>query len=108
MKNVNVALVRLLQFVVFVVFTFVVLVYFGALLLLPLDALALLIKLMTAFGLNGLIATLIGVPVIGYLGLVVYKTPGLVKMLIDIGLDLVNAGKSRVEEFNKIVDAVKG
>jgi uncharacterized membrane protein YhaH (DUF805 family) len=108
MKNVNVALVRLLQFVVFAVFTFMVLVYFGALLLVPLDALALFIKLMTAFGLNGFIAALIGVPVIGYLGLIVYRTPGLVKMLIDIGLDLVNAGKNRIEEFNKIVEAVKG
>jgi uncharacterized membrane protein YhaH (DUF805 family) len=108
MKNVNVALVRLLQFVVFAVFTFMVLVYYGVLLLVPLDALALFIKLMTAFGLNGFIAALIGVPVIGYLGLIVYRTPGLVKMLIDIGLDLVNAGKNRIEEFNKIVEAVKG
>jgi uncharacterized membrane protein YhaH (DUF805 family) len=108
MKNVNVALVRLLQFVVFAVFTFMVLVYYGALLLVPLDALALFIKLMTAFGLNGFIAALIGVPVIGYLGLIVYRTPGLVKMLIDIGLDLVNTGKNRIEEFNKIVEAVKG
>jgi uncharacterized membrane protein YhaH (DUF805 family) len=108
MKNVNVALVRLLQFVVFAVFTFMVLVYYGALLLVPLDALALFIKLMTAFGLNGFIAALIGVPVIGYLGLIVYRTPGLVKMLIDIGLDLVKTGKNRIEEFNKIVEAVKG
>ena len=46
MKKVNVALVRLLQFVVFVLFTFMVIAYFAAMVLLPLDAIALLIKLM--------------------------------------------------------------
>jgi len=108
MKKVNVALVRLLQFVVFVFFTFMVLAYFGVLLLVPLDALSLLIKLLTAVGFNGVIAALIGVPVVAYLGLIVYRTPGLVKMLLDIGMDLVNAGKSRVDEFNKLAETVKG
>ena len=108
MKKVNVALVRLLQFVIFVFFTFMVLAYFGALLLVPLDALSLLIKLLTAVGFNGVIAALIAVPVVAYLGLIVYRTPGLVKMLLDIGMDLINAGKSRVDEFNKLADTVKG
>ncbi len=106
MKKVNVALVRLLQFVVFVLFTFMVLAYFGALLLLPLDALSLLIKLLTAFGFNGVLAAIIGVPVVGYLGLIIYKTPGLVKILLDIGLDLVSTGKTRVDEFNKLAEDV--
>ena len=35
MKKVNVALVRFLQFVVLVLFTFIVMLYFGALVLLP-------------------------------------------------------------------------
>jgi hypothetical protein len=108
MKNVNVALVRLLQFLIFAVFTFMVLIYFGALILLPLDMVALLIKLLGVFGLNGFIAAFIAVPLIGYLCLTVYKTPELVKMLIDIGLDLVNTAKQRVEGFNKIAETVKG
>lgn len=108
MKNVNVGLVRLLQFVVFVLFTFMVLTYFGALLLLPLDAVALLIKLMTTFGLNGFIAAFIAVPVVGYLGFSAYKIPGLGKILIDTGVDLVNAGKSRVDALGKIAETVKG
>lgn len=108
MKNVNVALVRLLQFVVFVLFTFMVLTYFGAMVLLPLDAIVLLIKLMSVIGLNGFIAAFIAIPVVGYLCLIVYKTPGLCKMIIDNGVDLVSTGKARVEAFNDIVNAVKG
>jgi hypothetical protein len=108
MKNINVALVRLLQFLVFAVFTFMVLAYFGAIVLLPLDMAALLIKLLGVLGLNGFIAAFIAVPAVGYLGLMVYRTPELVKMLLDIGIDLVDTGKNRVTAFNKVVEAVKG
>ncbi len=107
MKKVNVALVRLLQFVVFVVFTFVVIVYFGAMVLLPLDAIALLIKLMGVVGLHGFIGALIAIPVVAYLSLIVYKTPGLCKMIVDIGVDLVKTGKVKIEGFNEIANAVK-
>ena len=107
MKKINVALVRVLQFVVFVLFTFMVIAYFGAMVLLPLDAIALLIKLMGLFGLHGFIGALIAIPVIGYLCLIVYKTPGLCKMVVNTGIDLVKTGKLRVEAFNEIVDAVK-
>jgi hypothetical protein len=107
MKKVNVALVRLLQFMVFVLFTFMVLAYFGAMVLLPLDAIALLIKLMGVIGLHGFIGALIAIPAVSYLCLMVYKTPGLCKMVVDTGIDLVKTGKLKVEAFNEIVDAVK-
>ena len=107
MKKVNVALVRLLQFVVFVVFTSMVLIYSAAMVLLPLDAVAMLIKFLGLFGLNTLIGAAIAVPVVGYLVMSVYKTPGLVKMLIDTGIDLVNTGKIRIEAFNAVAESVK-
>jgi hypothetical protein len=107
MKKVNIGLVRLLQFLVFVVFTFVVIVYFGAMVLLPLDAIALLIKLMGVVGLHGFIGALIAIPVVSYLCLIVYRTPGLCKMVVDTGIDLVKTGKLRVEAFNEIIEAVK-
>lgn len=107
MKKINVALVRLLQFVVFVVFTFVVITYFGALILLPLDAVALLIKLLGFVGLHGFIGAIIAIPVVGYLGLIVYRTPELCKMIIDTGIELARFGKAKVEAFNDIVNAVK-
>ncbi len=106
MKKVNVALVRLLQFVVFVVFTFTVIVYFGAMVLLPLDAIALLIKLLAVIGLHGFIGALIAIPVVGYLCLIIYKTPGLCKMIVDNGIELVKTGKSKVDAFNEIIATV--
>jgi hypothetical protein len=108
MKKINVALVRLLQFVVFVLFTFMVIAYFGAMILLPLDAVSLLIKLMSFVGIHGFIGAVIAVPVVAYLCLIVYRTPELCKMIMDTGMDLVKTGKLKVEAFNEIASAVKG
>ena len=107
MKNVSVALVRLLQFVVFVVFTFMVLVYFGALILLPLDAVVLTMKLLSVFGLSNFVGALIAIPFVAYLCYSVYKIPNLSEMLIEIGMDMVNTGKTRVENFNQLAEDVK-
>jgi hypothetical protein len=107
MKKINVAVVRLIQFVVMVVFVFVVMAYFGAIILLPLDAIALLIKLMGTIGLHGFIGALVAIPAVGYLVLMAYRTQGLGKMIIDTGLDLVATGKARVEAFNAIANGVK-
>ncbi|SJM91854.1 conserved hypothetical protein [Crenothrix polyspora] len=108
MNKVNVAVVRLVQFVVFVVFTFIVMAYFGAIILLPLDAIALLIKLMGVVGLHGFIGALIAIPAVGYLVLMAYKTPGLGSIVIETGLDLVATGKAKIEAFNAIASNVKG
>jgi hypothetical protein len=107
MNKLNYYLVKLLQFVVFAVFTFVVLTYFGALVLLPLDAVAILVKLMGLVGIHGLIGAVVAIPAVGYLCLMVYKTPGLCQMILDIGLDLIKTGKAKVDAFNPIADAVK-
>jgi hypothetical protein len=107
MKKVNVALVRLIQFIVFVVFTFTVLVYFSAMVLLPLDAVAIMIKFFSLFGLNTLMGALVAIPVVSYLAMSAYKIPGLGKMVVDTGLDLVSTGKTRVEAFNDVVESVK-
>lgn len=107
MKKLNYYLVKLLQFVVFAVFTFGVLTYFGALVLLPLDAVAILVKLMGLVGIHGLIGAAVAIPAVGYLCLMVYKTPGLCQMILEIGLDLIKTGKSKVDAFNPIAEAVK-
>lgn len=107
MKNVNVALVRLLQFVVFVLFTFIVLLYFGTMILLPLDIVVLIAKFLHVFGIGTLFGAIVGVPVVAYLGKVVYNTPGLIPMIVENGIDLFNVGKQRVDAFNKIAEAVK-
>jgi hypothetical protein len=107
MKKINFALVRLLQFVVFVVFTATVLIYFSAMVLLPLDAVAIMIKFLGLIGLNTLLGAVIAIPVVSYLALSAYKIPGLGKMLIDTGLELVSTGKTKVEAFNAVAESVK-
>jgi len=106
-KNVNIALVRLLQFVVFVLFTFMVTVYFGAMVLLPLDLIALLVKFLGSVGLHGFIGALLAIPVACYLCMIVYKTPKLCTMIVDTGVDLMKTGKARVEAYNDIVVEIK-
>ncbi len=107
MKKINIALVRLIQFVVFVVFTFVVIVYFAAMVFIPLDALVMISKLLGVVGINTFIGALIGLPIVGYLGKMVYQTPGLVGMVMETGMDLIKTGKDKVEAFNKIAESVK-
>jgi len=107
MKNLNVILIRLLQFVVFVLFTFIVLVYFGTMILLPLDVVVLLTKFLGVLGFGTLFGAIVAIPAVAYLGKIVYNTPGLIPMIIENGIDLANIGKQRVEAFNKLVDASK-
>ncbi|WP_428354506.1 hypothetical protein [Methyloprofundus sp.] len=107
MKKINVALVRLIQFVVFVVFTFVVIVYFAAIIFIPLDALVMISKLLSVVGINTFIGALIGLPIVGYLGKMIYETPGLVNMILETGMDLVKTGKEKVEAFNAVAESIK-
>lgn len=107
MKNIDFAVVKLLQFIVFVLFTFIVLTYFGVLVLVPLDILALFVKMATALGINGFVAALAGAVGVGYLALSAYKIPGLVKILIDTGMELVQTGKAKVEAFNVLAEAAR-
>lgn len=107
MKNLNVALIRLLQFVVFALFTFIVLVYFGAMILLPLDIVVLISKFLAVLGIGSLFGAIVAVPFVAYLGKIVYTTPGLIQMIIDNGIDLVNMGKERVAAFNKLAESAK-
>ena len=103
MKKVNVGLVRLLQFVVFVLFTFMVLAYFGAMVLLPLSIVVALVKILSLVGLHGFIGALVAVPVAAYLVNIVYKTPGLCPLIVDTGVELVKTAKIKIEAFNDIL-----
>ena len=105
--NINVALVRLFQFIVFVLFTFIVIAYFSAMVILPLDAIVMITKLLSLFGIGDIFGTLIAIPVVGYLVMVVYKMPELHGLVIEIGVDLITTGKNRIDAFNKIIDSLK-
>jgi len=108
MNRVYVALVRVLQFCVFALFTFMVLVYFGTLLLLPLALLVQLIRIFVFVGMSGIVSTLIALPVVAYVGYLISKVPGLPGMMADIGVELVTFGQARVKGFDSILSTVEG
>lgn len=101
MKQIDVVLVKVLQFFVLVLFTFMVLSYFGVLLMLPLAILVHLIQILTFTGLPGAISLLLALPIVAYLGYKVYRIPGMVELLASIGFELVAIGHTRVKEFDK-------
>ena len=107
MNKLNIALVRVLQFCVFALFTFMVLAYFGTLLLLPLDLIVQLSNLLSLLGMPGIMAFLVALPVALFLGYKIYQIPGLCKMITDIGVDLVTTGQERVQGFDEIVESLK-
>jgi hypothetical protein len=108
MKRVDVALVRVLQFCVFGLFTFMVLVYFGTLLLLPLSLLVQLIRILTLVGMPGIMSMVIALPAVVYVGYLIFRIPGLSRMMADIGVELVTFGQDRVQGFDAILSVVKG
>ena len=100
-------LIKLVQFVVFAAFTFAILVYGSALLLLPLGAVDMLIDIMGMAGLkNHLIGAGIAIPVVAYVVREAFNTPGLVKLMVEGGIDLLCTAKTRVEAFNELVEEV--
>jgi hypothetical protein len=103
MNSVNIALVRIVQLIVFLLFTFIVLTYFGTLILIPLDLLAQISALLAWVGLPGALAAVLSLPIVGYLGFLVYKIPRLLSTVLEIGFELAIIGQSRVYEFNDIV-----
>jgi hypothetical protein len=100
-------MVRLLQFVVFALPTFIASLYFGAMILLPPDIVVLITKFLHVLGVDALFGAIVAVPVVAYLGIVVYSIPGLIQMIIENGIDLANTGKQKVEAFNKIAESAK-
>ncbi len=100
----NLILAKVFKFVTFVLFTFMTLVYFGVLLILPLDVMAQLIRLLVGIGLPTVISALAGIGVLGYLGLMVYRMPELYQLVLNIGIELVNFGHAQVKRFDAIIE----
>ena len=104
----NLILLKALQFVTFVLFTFMVLVYFGALLIVPLGIMAQPIKLLSSIGLPTVVAVAIGIAILGYLGLAISRMPELYRLVIDIGFDLVSFSHAQIKRFDPLIEAVRG
>ena len=107
MKRVNLILIRIFQLVVFLLFTFFVLAYFGALLLVPLSALTQLTGILSLVGIPGTLAAILSLPIVGYLGYLVYRIPGLVIMLFETGFEVAIIGQSRIADFSGLAESVR-
>jgi len=96
-------LAKVFKFITFVVFTFMMLVYFGVLLVLPLDVMFQIIRLFEGlFGLPAVVAGGIGVAALGYLAYTVYRLPRLHKTLLDIGMQLIYFGQDQIKRFDEM------
>jgi hypothetical protein len=102
--NLNFILAKTLQFATFLFFIFMVLVYFGLVLMLALAVLWYSTKVITLIGLPALIAVAVGIAALGYVGLTLSRMPQLYSLVLEIGLELVNFGQAQVKRFDPIIE----
>jgi len=104
--NINIALTKTFKFITFVLFTFMALVYFGVLLIIPLDIMTQLIKLLHGLGLPTVVAVAAGIAGLAYLGWVVSKMPELYKLLLNIGVEIASFGNTQIKRFDALLDTM--
>lgn len=107
MKWMNLGLIRLFEFLTLLVYSFFVLVYFGAFLLLPLDILSLSIDGMRLIGLPAAVSVPVGVAVSGYFCYLVYKLPGVYQILLSGGTELASAGYAQIQHLQAVARQIE-
>jgi len=98
------SLVKVFKFVTFVFFTFTSLLYFGILLLLPLDILFQVVRIFHAIGLPTILSGAIGVGALAYLGLAISKMPEFCGLVMDIGKQLIAFGHQQIKRWDDLVE----
>jgi len=107
MDKVNFGLAKFLQFIIIVFFAFALAFYFGSLLLIPLAILIGVVDILTAIGINGILATILALPVVGWVCYVVYKIPNLFQALLDTGIKMYEVGTAQNKVFDEISSTLK-
>jgi hypothetical protein len=105
--KIDIFLAKTFKFVVFVLFTFMTLIYFGVMLLLPLDILTQIIRIFHGIGLPTILAAGLGISAVGYVGYLISRMPELYKLVVDIGVQLISFGYSQIQRFDPIIDSGK-
>lgn len=100
----NVVLAKVFKFITFVLFTFMTLVYFGLLLVLPLDIMFQIIRIFHGIGLPTVIAAGLGIGALGYIGYAISRMPELYKLVLDVGMQLVTFGHGQIKRFDTIIE----
>lgn len=105
--TVNVALIRLLQFITFSLFLFAAMIYEGAFLLLPLDILYQVTRGLQALGLPVMLALAAGCCVVAWAGRALWKRAALCCAIAEIGVELLQFGSLQARRFDAL-DAKAG
>jgi hypothetical protein len=105
--NLNFLLTKLFQFVTFALFIFMTLVYFGVLLLLPLDFLFQVVRLLHSMGLPAPVSLPISGALLVYIGYQIYRMPDLYTLVIDIGRQLITFGHAQIKRFDPLIELTK-
>lgn len=105
--KIELALTTVFKFLTFVLFTFMVLVYFGLLVLLPLDVLTQLIRVFSAVGFPTIVAGALSIGAVGYLGYTISRMPKLYHLVLDIGVELIAFGHTQLKRFDPLIEATR-
>ncbi|MBM3203621.1 hypothetical protein FJZ55_06935 [Candidatus Woesearchaeota archaeon] len=103
----NLILTKTFKFITFVIFTFMALVYFGVLLIIPLDIMVQLVKLLHGVGLPTVAAVVAGMGALGYLGWVVSRMPELYTLLFNIGIEIATFGNTQIKRFDALIESMQ-
>jgi len=104
MTTVNVIIVRAFEFLFFVLFTYLILVYGGILLLLPLDLVVQMIHVLNfVFGDHGFLYAFFAVAAVAALTYRIYKMPVLWKTILDTGRALVHLAYEQNRHFEAMI-----
>lgn len=101
--NINVFLIRLLQFITFALFIFAALVYAGVFLLVPLDLLFQATRILHGIGFPVVLAFLAAGAALGWLGKQVWEMPELWRLVVDIGMKLVALGREQIKRYDEVL-----
>ncbi|MGZ8217636.1 hypothetical protein [Methylomagnum sp.] len=101
--KIDLILTKAFKFVTFVFFSFAMLVYFGILIIIPLDIMFHIARLLFSIGLPTPVAVAVGVGALAYIGHAIWKLPALSGLILDIGKELISFGHKQIERFDTVV-----
>ncbi|MEW6037330.1 MAG: hypothetical protein AB1648_03620 [Pseudomonadota bacterium] len=101
--KINLILAYAFKFVTFVFFSFIILVYAGLLILLPLDILFQVIRIFAGIGFPTVVAATVGIGALGYVGYKMYLAPALYKLVVDVGYQLIEFSRAQLKRFDDLI-----
>lgn len=106
MASINVTIIRSFELFFFVLFTYLVLVYFGVVLLLPLALTVQLIRLLAfVFGDHGFLYAFIAVTAVTALAYRVFKMPLLWNAIMETGFALTGLGYDQIQRLEALIQS---